>query len=181
MLNHPVAADIIFFSPSTPPAVTSLGPNRLAPNGFLGAHMRVAADAQKAGWWGCEAQALAFIAEAKRLGLGTIFLATGSAEHRHRVHDAAGREGIRVVTKEGLLDGADAAELASLAWDQQAVVDSTWFYGFVRSSFSWSLALRRGLLPEAGRVAVTETDEYRDSLSALVGRYDQVNPEGLWP
>ncbi len=49
-----------------------------------------------------------------------------------------------------------------LTWDQKALVDfdilmhSTWFSGFVRSSYSWALALRRGTLPEAGAAEMSK-------------------------
>lgn len=188
-LNRPVVSDAILLSPGPSPSsmADSLGPNRLVTDGFLGAHMRVAADAAAAGWPGYEAQAPFYLAEAKRLNLSTIFLATGSPEHRDRFREDAARDGLSVVTKEDLLDEEELAELQNLTWDQQALVDydvlmySTSFYGFVRSSFSWSLALRRGTLPEAGPSRVTEQDEYRDNLSAVVGRHDNINPEGLWP
>ena len=190
-LGRPVVADAIILSsaPSLSSKVNSLGPYRLAPHGFLGAHLRVAADAATAGWPGYEAQAPFYLAEAKRLNLTTIYLATGSAEHRERFRVDAAREGLSVIVKEDLLDREELAELQNLTWDQQALVDfdvlmhSTWFYGFVRSSFSWSLAMRRGTLPEAGTSNATEMseDEYRDNLSAIVGRYDNINPEGLWP
>jgi hypothetical protein len=149
--------------------------------------LRVAEDAAAAGWPGYEAQAPFYLAEAKRLNLTTIYLATGSPEHRDLFRADAAREGITVIVKEDLLGGAELAELQSLTWDQQALVDfdvlmhSTWFCGFVRSSFSWSLALRRGTLPEAGIEWQTEGDEYRDNLSAIVGRFPNVNPEGFWP
>lgn len=150
--------------------------------------MRVATDAATAGWPGYDAQAPLFIVEAKRLNLTTIYLATGSPEHRDLFRADAAREGLSVIVKEDLLFGEELAELQSLMWDQQALVDfdilmhSTSFYGFVRSSFSWSLALRRSTLPEAvGSSRITEQDEYRDNLSAVVGRYPNINPEGLWP
>jgi hypothetical protein len=192
-LGHPVVADAIILSsaPSLSSKVNSLGPHRLAPHGFLGVHMRVAADATAAGWPGYEAQAPFYLAEAKRLNLttGYIYLATGSAEHREKFRVDAAREGLGVIVKEDLLDDGELQELQKLTWDQQALVDfdilmySTWFYGFVRSSFSWSLAIRRGTLPEAGTSSVTKMslDEYRDNLSAIIGRKDDINPEGMWP
>ena len=191
-LGRPVVADAIVLSsgPSSSSKVNSLSSHRLAPHSFLGAHMRVAADAAAAGWPGYEAQAPFYIAEAKRLNLTTIYLATGSPEHYKKFQEDAAREGLSVFVKEDLLDEEELVELQNLTWDQQALVDfdvlmhSTWFYGFVRSSFSWSLALRRGTLPEAGISQAPEKmskDEYRDNLSAIVGRYDNINPEGLWP
>jgi hypothetical protein len=149
--------------------------------------MRVAADAAAAGWPGYEAQAPIYLANAKRLNLTTIYLATGSPEHRERFREDAEKEGLSVIVKEDLLDGEELAELQHLTWDQQALVDfdvlmhSSSFYGFVRSSFSWSLALRRGTLPEAGTSRVTEEYEYSDDLSVIVGRHENINPEGMWP
>ncbi|KAF8850239.1 hypothetical protein BDZ45DRAFT_603133 [Acephala macrosclerotiorum] len=188
-LGRSIVPDAIVLSSGSSPSskVNSLGPQRLTTDGFLGAHLRVSADAAAAGWPGYEAQAPFYLAEAKRLNLTTIYLATGSLEHRERFREDAALEGLSVVIKEDLFDEAEFAELQSLTWDQQALVDfdvlmhSSFFYGFVRSSFTWSLALRRGTLPEAGTSRTTKEDEYRDSLSAIVGRYDSINPEGLWP
>ncbi|CZR56664.1 uncharacterized protein PAC_06553 [Phialocephala subalpina] len=188
-LSCPVVADAIVLSSGSSPSsrVSSLGPHRLATNTFMGVHLRVSADAAAAGWPGYEAQAPFYIAEAKRLNLTTIYLATGSPEHRERFREDAALNGLDVIVKEDLFNEEEVAELQSLTWDQQALVDfdvlmhSSFFYGFVRSSFTWSLALRRGILPESGTSGVTKEDEYRDSLSAIVGRYDSINPEGLWP
>ncbi len=192
-LDRPVVADAIILSKSPLPSskVNSLGPDRLSPNGFLGAHLRVAADAVAAGWPGYESQAPFYIAEAKRLNLTAVYLATGSPEHRERFRKDAAFEGLSVIVKEDLFSSEELAELQKLSWDQQALVDydilmhSSWFYGTVRSSYSWSLAMRRGTLPEASTPNAAEEiikkDEYRDGLSAIVGRYDSINPEGLWP
>ncbi|KAH8897455.1 hypothetical protein GQ53DRAFT_743147 [Thozetella sp. PMI_491] len=190
-LGRPVVADTLLFS-SAPPSpqsfVNSLGPGRLAAGGFLGAHLRVAADTVAAGWPGYEAQAPFYIRKAKELNLTTIYVATGSKESRERFREDASRESLSIVVKEDLLDEPELAELQKLTWDQQALVDfevlmhSTWFYGFVRSSYSWAMVLRRGTLPEAGIAEWSkEEHEYRDNLSAIVGRYDSINPEGLWP
>ncbi len=54
-LGRPVVADTILFSSETPSPVSfsnNLGHGRLVSDGFLGAHLRVAADAVKAGWPG---------------------------------------------------------------------------------------------------------------------------------
>ena len=75
------------------------------------------------------------------------------------------------------MDDEELAELRNLTWYQQALVDfdvlleSTCFYGVVRGGFSWSVAMRRVTLPEAGTSRTTKENEYRDSLSAMVGRY----------
>ncbi|KAM7200853.1 hypothetical protein V8F20_005095 [Naviculisporaceae sp. PSN 640] len=190
-MGHPAVSDNILFSPEMPSnqsTVNSLGPDRLVSGGFLGAHLRVAADAAAAGWPGYEAQAPFYIREAKERNLTTIYLATGSAENRANFRRDAAREGIITHVKEDLLDEEELAELRTMTWDQQALVDfevlmhSAMFYGFVRSSYSWALALRRGTLPEAGSpVWSTDQTEYRDNLSAIAGRYGSINPEGLWP
>ncbi|KAH8817512.1 hypothetical protein F5884DRAFT_251279 [Xylogone sp. PMI_703] len=188
-IGRPVVSDAIILSSgsSTSSLANALGPNRLVSDGFLGAHLRVAADAAAAGWPGYDAQAPFYIAEAKRLNLSTIYLATGSPEHRDKFRKDAEREGLSVLVKEDLLDEDDLLKLQKLTWDQQAIVDfevlmySARFCGFVRSSFSWGLGLRRGTLPEAGTPTTTDKDEYRDNLSAIVGRHENINPEGLWP
>jgi hypothetical protein len=198
-IGRPVVSDSVLMSSASYPAkCTSLGGGQLVyvPEGFFGAHLRVAADAAVAGWPGYEAQVPYFLAEAKRLGLTTIYLATGSSEHRDQFRADAAKEGLDVIVKEDLLDATELAELQSLTWDQQALVDfdvlmhSTFFYGMVRSSFTWQIALRRGLLPEAVPEPGTDKatpmpkeslDEYRDGLSAIVQRYGQINPEGMWP
>jgi len=190
-MGRSAVADTILFSPETPTnqsIVNSLGPDRLASGGFLGAHLRVAADAAAAGWPGYEAQAPVYISEAKARNLTAIYLATGSAENREQFRQDAAREGLDTYVKEDLLDEEELAELRKLTWDQQALVDfevlmhSAMFYGFVRSSYSWALALRRGTLPEAGTPEWSKDEhEYRDNLSAIVGRYRSINPEGLWP
>lgn len=185
-LERPVVPDTIIFS-STASPVNTPRPHRLTPHCFLGAHLRVSADAAKAGWPGYEAQAPFYFAEAKRLNTTAIYLATGSSEHRERFRADAELQSLTVLVKEDLLDVQDLAELQTLTWDQQALVDfnvlmhSAFFYGFVRSSFTWSVALRRGTLQEAGTLRTTDEDEYRDDLSAIVGRYGSINPEGLWP
>ncbi|KAK4219168.1 hypothetical protein QBC37DRAFT_478101 [Rhypophila decipiens] len=197
-MNHSSVSDNILFLPTTTEKeeefpsntsiVNSLGPGRLASNGFLGAHLRVAADAVAAGWPGYEAQAPLYIREAKERNLSSVYLATGSAEHRDRFWKEAALEGLVTFTKEDLLDAEEREELARMSWDQQALVDfevlmhSAMFYGFVRSSFSWALAMRRGTLPEAAGTAVYSEGEheYRDGLSAIVGRHENMNPEGIW-
>ncbi|CAK7215691.1 hypothetical protein SBRCBS47491_002570 [Sporothrix bragantina] len=144
--------------------VTSLGRGRLPIDGFLGAHLRVAEDAAKAKWPGYEAQAPAYLNEAAASQLSVIYLATGSAKHREMFKaDAAARK-MSVVTKEALLGKDELAELQSLTWDQQAIVDfevlvhSSRFAGFLRSSFSWVVAIRRSILPEAGLPTITKRD-----------------------
>lgn len=144
--------------------VTSLGPGRLPPQGYLGAHLRVAQDAANAKWPGYEAQAPAYLDEAVASKLSVVYLATGSAEHRKMFKADAAKRQIEVVTKEGLLDKDELAELQSMTWDQQAIVDfevlvhSSRFAGFVRSSFSWVVAIRRSILPEAGTPVIMRRD-----------------------
>ncbi|EPE02836.1 alternative oxidase [Ophiostoma piceae UAMH 11346] len=186
-LQRPVVADSVLHS--EPELTNHLTSGRILGNAYMGVHMRVAADAAKVGWPGYEVQAPFFIAEAVRRNLSTVYLATGSDEHRSMFRHDAAAAGLTVFTKGDLLAGSDLMTLQKMTWDQQALVDfdvlmhSSFCYGFVRSSFSWALALRRGTLPEAGPSQVTPElgDEYRDELSAVVGRHENINPEGMWP
>ncbi|CAK7200836.1 hypothetical protein SEUCBS139899_003535 [Sporothrix eucalyptigena] len=220
--------------------VTTLGKDRLPAQGYLGAHLRVAEDAKMANWPGYEAQAPAYLDEAERSSLSVVYLATGSAQHREMFHADASARNIQVVTKEDLLEPDELTELQSLTWDQQAIIDfevlvhSSRFAGFVRSSFSWVIAIRRSILPEAGKAVITKRDieggevssalsvrregharrqeaadsaatpaepavaiatapatpaapaepiveKYRDGLSVVVGRYDAMTINGIWP
>ncbi|OAA61927.1 hypothetical protein SPI_04786 [Niveomyces insectorum RCEF 264] len=202
----PMVADAVLFpelataDPDTDGVVTSLGTGRVVAGGSTGA----------AGSGGG--------------GGGAGFLGA----HLRRFRDDAAATGTiaRVATKEDLLEAsADTADeraaLATLSWDQQAIVDfevlvhSGYFAGFVRSSFSWVVAVRRALLPEAGTPVVTKraaaeaaaaaadngavhddhrrraarrrqdaapiVEKYRDGLSVVVGRFDAMTIDGIWP
>lgn len=221
-VGKPMLSDAILFpdlvgTEDSASVVTTLGSHRLLSQGYLGVHLRVAEDAAKAKWPGYEAQAPAYLDEAQLRHLNVVYLATGSEVHRNRFRADATARGIQVVTKEDLLDEKELAELKKLSWDQQAIVDfevlvhSSYFAGFVRSSFSWVIAIRRSILPEAGTPRITKrqiaaslrlegharrrdsaaadddessapiVEKYRDGLSVVVGQFDTMTINGIWP
>lgn len=184
---------------------TTLGPHRIEPAGFLGVHLREPDIANRASWPNYDVQAAAYFDEALRSGLSTVFLACGNADYVRRFHSDAWRRrhgdalhhSLKVVDTEELLDGTpELGLLRNMTWDQRAVVDfeillhSSRFAGFVRSRFSWLLAVRRSLLPEAGVPAIAArevpviqadtSEKYRDGLSLIVGSADTVVVQGIW-
>ncbi|CAK7230096.1 inducible alternative oxidase 2 [Sporothrix bragantina] len=141
--------------------VNTLGHNRLVSDGFMGVHLRTASDAANARWPGYESQAPQYIDMARTKNFSHIYIATGSPEHRMRFINDSAVHNLTVYWKEELLaDTGDLETLKSLAWDQQAVVDmqvllySGFFMGMGRSSFSWAVAVRRSVIPEAGPLLV---------------------------
>jgi hypothetical protein len=162
---------------------------QLVSDGFFGAHLRVAADAVKAGWPGYDAQTPYYIKEARNHSLDSIYLASGSPSHIEQFRKEA--EGFKVYTKQDLLDDSDRALLEDMTWDRQALVDldvlmySSYFYGFVRSSFSWQLAIRRATVPGSGheRVgdALPKQDSFRDNITALTGHHNVAFEKAIWP
>ncbi|CAK7212762.1 hypothetical protein SCUCBS95973_001573 [Sporothrix curviconia] len=177
-LGRPVVSDSLLFpSLVAPPAslaaspfseptrntslVTTLGHHRLVPDGFMGVHLRTASDAAKARWPGYESQAPAYINTTVEKNFSSIYIASGSPEHRARFVNDSAAHGVDVYWKEDLLAGTDDLEaLTSLSWDQQAVVDlqvllhAGFFIGMGRSSFTWSVAIRRSVIPESGAAFV---------------------------
>jgi hypothetical protein len=198
--GRPVVADTLILASDSSVTVNSLGPGRLLKDGFLGAHLRVEADAEFAKFPGYQSQAPFYLEEAQRLNLTTIYLATGSPEHRERFQKDARALGITVYVKEDLLEPEELAVLKSLTWDQQALVDydvllySCRFCGAVRSSFSWLIVADRTTLPEAeysriqGSIAANsimrgrKDGRYVDGLSSIVGKWESTRPPvGTWP
>lgn len=133
-----------------------LDPNdRIHRNAFMGAHLRTEQDAQDAHWLenphaDFEGQTDAYLAQAVVNGLDIIYTASGNETDLQRFADKAKEQyNITVVWKHQLLEGEDLEELKIFTWDQQALVDyevmmkCSSFGGFVRSSFSWNIAMRR--------------------------------------
>ncbi|CAK7207234.1 inducible alternative oxidase 2 [Sporothrix eucalyptigena] len=189
-LEHKLGRHIVpdaVLDAKTPGIANHLEPGRIEPGTYLGCHLRVADDAVRVQWPGYDAQAPGYIAEAVSRNLSAIYLATGSKEHRERFRQDAAASGIQVFTKEDLLEDADLEALQTLSWDQQALIDfdvlirSAYFYGFLRSSFSWAVTIRRSSLPEAGEAVRLPRDEFRDNLSAIQGRNTRINPWAVWP
>lgn len=119
---------------------------------FLGVHLRSEIDAEK--FWPTYAeQREAYLRKAAEKNLTSVaYVACGDAGQIARFgRDAQAQLGMTVVSKTDVLAGADLAELESLTWDQQAIVDfivlagSDYFVGNSRSSFSIFLAQRRHL------------------------------------
>ena len=190
-MNRTVVADSLVLATNVS-TVNNLTTGRIVRNGFMGAHLRVAADAVFAKFPGYESQAPFYLNEAQRQNLSTIYLATGSPEHRERFRKDAKDIGMEVYTKEDLLEGDELAYLKSLSWDQQALVDydvllhSSRFSGAVRSSFSWLLVSDRATLPEAQYPwnfgENVEIKHYHDGLSAISGNWSSNRPPvGTWP
>lgn len=185
-LGRPVVPDALLYA-KTPDIANHLEPGRIAQGTYLGCHLRVADDAVRVLWPGYDEQAPGYISEAVSRNLSAIYLATGSKEHRDRFRQDAAASGVQVFTKEDLLEDADLETLRDLSWDQQALIDfdvlirSAYFYGFYRSSFSWSVTIRRSSLPEAVESERLPREEFRDSLSAIQGRTTRINPWAVWP
>ncbi|KAF1991511.1 hypothetical protein K402DRAFT_388910 [Aulographum hederae CBS 113979] len=187
------------------------------PNAFLGAHLRTEADAANAGWLNDQhsnfaAQTDDYLALAATTNLSIIYVASGNVGELANFAEKAWKKfNMTVISKNELLTGTNKAELNALAWDQQALVDyevlmrCSRFGGFVRSSFSWNIAMRRNLVAwedwrdkEERKLIVgmrkrkdpfeTARREdwvaFDDGLSRIVGRdewHEMKISKGIWP
>ncbi|KAK3054295.1 hypothetical protein LTR09_004563 [Extremus antarcticus] len=172
---------------------------------FYGAHLRTEADAKGAGWLNdgysnFSAQTDAYIAQALKHNLRTIYVASGNSTDLElfRVKAASHRPPLNVTSKFDLLPPNEAAALRELSWDQQALVDyevlqrCSVFGGIVKSSFSYNIAITRDQrLEDEGRVidpwGVMHREEgvaFDDGVSRVLGRdawHEQRIPRGMWP
>ena len=208
--GHPVVSDRVllpalyaetYYSQPPPPAAvntsqaTHLERLRVLPQSFLGVHLRADSDAVKMKWPGYDVQAPAYIGEAQRRNMTTIFLAAGTPEAANRFKKEAAVAGLTVYVKEDLMDAADRAAYDALTWDNRAVVDfevllhAGFFVGFGPSTFSQVMAVRRSTLPDAGINQVNSVrpftdasfEVYRDNLSSIYcGRRGQTL-DAMWP
>ncbi|RMY48811.1 hypothetical protein D0863_15299 [Hortaea werneckii] len=177
----------------------------IPPQAFYGAHLRTEADAQAIGWLNepntnFSAQTDAYIAHALSHGLRTIYVSSGSAEEIARFASKAASHSppLTVVSKHSLLPPQGLRDLDALTWDQQALVDyevllrASVFGGFVKSSFSYNIAMtraqwgeNRGRVVEPWRVLHEEVGvAFDDGLSRVVGRdgwHEGRIPRGMWP
>ncbi|KAG9237517.1 hypothetical protein BJ875DRAFT_149015 [Amylocarpus encephaloides] len=175
----------------------------IPPDGYLGAHLRTAEDAIKAGWPSYEIQSAGYIAQAHAHNLSIIYVTSGSKDDMARFKaDAFASHKLTTVTKQELLEGKDLEHLNSLTWDQQGLVDyemllrSSSFGGIDGSSFAWNIALRRHILSEEGRAVGGEgmglegflagergVSSVRDEFSDLRGEpgRNRFFGKGLWP
>ena len=141
----------------------------------------------KAGWPGYETQAGAYLAQAAKHNLSTIYVASGSTADVLRFRSDAASQNCSVVTKEDLLTGTEMEELRGLTWDQQALVDfemlakSSQFGGIEQSSFAWKIALKRHLL-SARDDYLSGSQALEDEFSVIYGRGQMgYFPLAMWP
>ncbi|KAI6985943.1 hypothetical protein KC359_g8960 [Hortaea werneckii] len=177
----------------------------IPPNAFYGAHLRTEADAQAIGWLdepytNFSAQTDAYMSHALQHGLRTLYVSSGSAEEiaRFVAKAAAHTPPLTVVSKHSLLPPQGLRDLEALTWDQQALVDyevlqrASVFAGFVKSSFSYNIAMTRAQWGEdRGRVvepwSVLHEEigvAFDDGVSRVVGRdgwHEARIPRGMWP
>ncbi|GAB7356948.1 hypothetical protein MBLNU459_g7791t1 [Dothideomycetes sp. NU459] len=180
------------------------------PGAFLGAHLRTEQDAQAAGWLGetsphatFDAQTDMYLLQAAEHGLRVIYAASGNADHVVLFAAKAwAAQGVNITSKSALLAGAERAELEALSWDQQALVDyevllrCSVFGGFVKSSFSYNLAVSRNAVLEDQGVSLEpfsldprryvdmETVAFDDGRSKVWGKdalHEMKIPRGAWP
>ena len=183
-----------------------IDPGRLYyPHAFYGAHLRTEQDAANAGWINdgphanFSSQTSDYLAKAIDAGLSVIYTASGDASELSRFADKAWSwHRINVTSKHELLFGDDLAALQAMTWDQQALVDyevlqrCSQFGGYVKSSFSYNIAITRSVMAELEgksqepfRTKPTDdTVAFEDSLSTVWGRdglHESKVPRGAWP
>lgn len=191
------------------------------PHAFYGAHLRTEADALEAGFLSSDpnvnplsteypanwtVQTDAYLSQATRYGLTTIFAASGNETdlERFRIKAAQRDPAILVLTKWDLLPRDESRALLKMHWDQQALVDleilkkCSVFGGYSKSSFSWYVAVTRTEHMEAeqasGATTVMDawtapkwgdgTVSFDNGLNMLIGRKENIEnraPLGLWP
>lgn len=172
---------------------------------FYGAHLRTEADAVSAGWLNApnanfSAQTDAYMQHALKYNFRVMYVASGNETDLALFAEKAAQHvpPLNVTSKLALLAPAEADELAALTWDQQALVDyevlqrCSVFGGFVRSSFSYNIAMTRNQwLRDRGRAMdpwfVIHSESgvaFDDGVSRVIGR-DELHeariPRGMWP
>ncbi|KFX87739.1 hypothetical protein O988_09308 [Pseudogymnoascus sp. VKM F-3808] len=172
-----------------------VGPWKITPSAFFGAHLRVAADAKKAGWTGYDVQSKFLLETAETAGLSTVYV-TSESDLAATFKKDAKKKNIMVTMKEELLEGKDLEELNKMTWDQRGLVDyevllrSSMFAGIELSSFTWNVALRRHTLSRQGYRDAWDTnvkdgeklamkDEYSWVFGQKHGR--ELFVESMWP
>jgi len=186
------------------------------PTGYFGTHLHSEVNAANADWStngphsNFSSQASAYISQAQLHNFAVIYTASGNQSELERFKDVSrtsqpakatsttNNNRIHVTYKHDLLDGADLDALNALSWDQQALVDYEvllrcgQFGGFVKSSFSYNIAITRNVLVER---EVLSMEPFRhmssdgsiafwDHLSVIWGRdayHEMKIPRGAWP
>lgn len=175
------------------------------PQAYYGAHLRTESDAAKAGWLGDQphanftSQTNTYLDAAAKRKLNVIYTASGSLDDLGNFTEKAwAGYHINVTHKHDLLSGDELEALNQLSWDQQALVDyevlqrCSYFSGFVKSSFSFNIAITRNVLVELEgrsqepfrRSPTDPTVAFADGLSTVWGRdewHELKIPRGAWP
>ena len=183
-----------------------IDPRDAIPKGaFFGAHLRTEADARNAGWLNepntnFSAQTDAYIQHALKHKLKVMYVASGNVSNLElfRAKAATHVPPLNITSKLDLLDSGALDALMQLTWDQRALVDyevllrCSVFGGFVKSSFSYNIAMSRNQwLEDHGRVTdpwfVMHEEvgvAFDDGISRVLARdafHERRIPRGMWP
>lgn len=151
--------------------------------------LQTAKDAAKAHWTGYDLQAKRYLEEARKDHLSIIYVASGSSKDMERFAQQAWSEyQYNTTSKRRLLQGDDLANLQSLSWDQQGLVDflvmlkSSSFAGIEQSSFAWNIALKRHTLSLDANY-LTHGQALQDEYSMLLGPVGSSSfiARAMWP
>ncbi|KAH7346260.1 hypothetical protein BKA65DRAFT_477475 [Rhexocercosporidium sp. MPI-PUGE-AT-0058] len=168
---------------------------------FIGIHLRTANDILSY-WLGYDDQADYYIERIRAseylTSLPLMYIASGNATSVTDFSKEQEDQLVQpkhVITKHDLLSGAEEAELASLTWDQQALVDyliltrSGYFMGMADSSFAWTIAVNRRVSTSAGTCGFPKGwwksklmgTALRDDFSDLLGKHGYGWEDKMWP
>jgi hypothetical protein len=162
---------------------------RIPEGKFMGAHLRTASDATKAGWPGYDSQETNYIHSANRTDSKLIYLTTGAPEDAKRFTKTAKSHGMTVISKDTLFQNKEFKKerkaLEKMSWDQRALIDfevllrASYFVGMFESSFSWNIALRRHIVVGKGTWINIEPgkqglDGLVDPAEAFIDQYSAV-------
>ena len=171
-----------------------------APGTFLGIHLRTANDILSY-WLTYEDQItyyLSHIRSSRHLSaLPIIYIASGNITSIQSFSKEVQTlpKPMPVITKRDLLSGADLAELDSLTWDQQALVDllvlnrGAFFMGMADSSFAWTISHGRRRYSEKGTCQIPKGfwkskfwgTAFEDEYSDLMGNHGYGWEDKMWP
>ncbi|KAL2069416.1 hypothetical protein VTL71DRAFT_14095 [Oculimacula yallundae] len=170
-------------------------------NSFIGIHLRTANDILSY-WLGYDDQAAYYLQQISAspylTDLPVMYIASGNAtsiSDFSALQEDTLVQPKHVITKHDLLSGDNAAELAALTWDQQALVDyliltrSGYFMGMGDSSFAWTIAINRRKQTSGGTCAFPKGwwkskllgSALRDDFSDLLGKHGYGWEDKMWP
>lgn len=176
-------------------SITASGGN--GTRGFVGIHLRTEKDVWGSDFPVYDEQAAYYLDHIVRSPYRVAYLASGATpENITAFTERAGDFNITVVTKKNLLEANELRYLASLTWDQQALVDfelllrANLMAGVSASSFAWNVALRRAA--SSGRVGgqapsssnTSAHVRWQDGMSVIMGNEENKNMDmqlGIWP